>query len=347
MHRDEAGSAPIDPSPGAGTGWRTRLRAWVDRHLFLYLAALVGLALLFSVVFAREDLGAALARLDARWVGPVLLLSLLNYLLRFAKWQFLLGRAGTSVPWGSSARIFFSCFTMVVTPARLGELYKLLFLRRLHSISFARGLPVLLVERLGDGVAVLALGSLALPPPWGPLAAVGVLGGSMVAGGLLGRPGAVPRLGRVLGRLPGLRDRSPRVLEFLEHNRRLLVPASLGPSLILSLGAWWSECVGLWALHRGLGAPLDLLDATWVYALATAVGNLSFLPGGLGSTELSLFGFLRSLDIGQAAATASTLLVRAATLWFAVAIGVAVALLSRRQLRWDEIRREGAGRGHS
>lgn len=53
------------------------------------------------------------------------------------------------------------------------------------------------------------------------------------------------------------------------------------------------------------------------------------IPGGLGLTELTVDGLLTP-RLGLACATAATLVMRFATLWFAVVIGVAVLAFERR-----------------
>jgi uncharacterized protein (TIRG00374 family) len=60
-----------------------------------------------------------------------------------------------------------------------------------------------------------------------------------------------------------------------------------------------------------------------IYAAATLVGAVSALPGGLVSTEGSMVALLQQSGVSRGAASAGTLLVRLATLWFAVAIGLA------------------------
>ena len=51
---------------------------------------------------------------------------------------------------------------------------------------------------------------------------------------------------------------------------------------------------------------------------------------------------LEGLGMAGGAALAATLIVRAATLWFAVAIGLAVTVAARRHLHWSEVRDEAA-----
>jgi uncharacterized membrane protein YbhN (UPF0104 family) len=57
--------------------------------------------------------------------------------------------------------------------------------------------------------------------------------------------------------------------------------------------------------------------------LSTLAGAaLFFMPGGIGGTEAAMVGLLREIaGVGEGVASLATVLTRAATLWFAVAIG--------------------------
>ena len=70
----------------------------------------------------------------------------------------------------------------------------------------------------------------------------------------------------------------------------------------------------------------------FIYATSTLAGALIPVPGGLGITEGSLKEQLVVIGkVNAAAASAATILVRFATLWFAVLVGfVALTLLKRR-----------------
>jgi len=323
------------------TGRNARWRSFVARHLFAYLAGLAALVVVVSAVFARDELALAADRFALPWLPVVLGLTLLNYALRFWKWTWLLEGAGVHVRTAANARLYYACLAMVVTPARLGELYKLVFLRKLHGVAAHRSLPPLVMERITDALAVLALIS---AQPFGPAAAAGAVGvavGAMVVvAALLGQPRPRAWTLRALASVPGLRSRRERVGALLEGHADLLRPRIFGPSLVASTVAWWAECLGLGLICRALGEPIALVDATWVYATATLLGNLTFLPGGLVGTEASLLALLRNLGVTEAGAVGATALVRGATLWFAVLLGLAVTIVFRRRLRWDEVTAE-------
>ena len=87
---------------------------------------------------------------------------------------------------------------------------------------------------------------------------------------------------------------------------------------------------------KGLGVPSGwetLSIAVFVLAFSTVIGAVSALPGGLGAAEASIAGMLTLLvGITKDTAAAATLLIRFATLWFAVALGLAVWAAFRRTL---------------
>lgn len=77
-----------------------------------------------------------------------------------------------------------------------------------------------------------------------------------------------------------------------------------------------------------MGVPIGFTTGIGIYGIAVLAGALSFLPGGLGSTEAVMGVLLVAFGADGAAAVAITLLCRIATLWFAVALGgLAVAVL--------------------
>lgn len=144
-----------------------------------------GLVLGFLVVLALTVLG------DARQVGQhlvgfewrlaplILACTLFNYSLRFVKWHYYLGQIGIrDLAWWESARLFVAGFPLAVTPGKVGEALKGVWLNQKTGVPVARAIPVVVAERVSDGLAVLllsTLGVIAYPRYW-PAFAI-VLGG--------------------------------------------------------------------------------------------------------------------------------------------------------------------------
>jgi len=90
---------------------------------------------------------------------------------------------------------------------------------------------------------------------------------------------------------------------------------------VFSMLAWFAECLAFYLLLSALDAGVSIESATFIYAFATLVGALSFLPGGLGGFEAVAVILLgaRGVDIGTA--VFATTVIRLTTLWFSVALG--------------------------
>jgi glycosyltransferase 2 family protein len=116
------------------------------------------------------------------------------------------------------------------------------------------------------------------------------------------------------------------VIDLLQAVRSLLKSGPLLAGLILGLIAWGAEGFVLHIILAALGADIGWPVAVGIYAIAILAGAISFIPGGLGSTEAVMGGSLVLLGVEPGAAVAATLICRLVTLWPAVAIGLGFLL---------------------
>lgn len=302
--------------------------------LLLGLAVVIVLGLVSDAREVGRDLG------SFRWelLPAILGLTLLNYLLRWLKWEFYLRRLalGDGVNRLDSGLIFCSGMVMSVTPGKLGEVFKSYLLRRVNGTAVSRSAPIVLAERLTDGLAMLLLMALGLTlyPPARLLFVVLVLA-TLV--GILVLQYRQLALALIDGteRLPLGAKIAPRLRTVYASTRQLLEWRVLLISTLISLLSWGFECVAFYFVLVGLGVagtPLLLLQATFIFAASTLFGLVSLLPGGLGVSEVSSVALLVALvGLGAATATTATLLIRFCTLWFGVLVGaLALAWFGRR-----------------
>lgn len=306
----------------------------------IILGVLLGVIVVSAIIVVSDAsaLADAFRAFDWRLTPLVFGLIILNYCLRFIKWQYYLHLVGVRrLSWRDSALIFVSGFTMVMTPGKLGELLKAYLVRTRAGAPLSSTIPVVLIERFTDGIATLLLigvGIIVFPFGW-PLFVVGLVGASLVLG-VLQRESLVRR---ILRRLESTRFRQR--VQPLEHlyvsTRFLLKPRPLLIAIGLGAVSWFGECVAFFVILTGLGIDPSwhlLLAATFVFGAAAWLGALSLLPGGLGVAEASAAALLLlTIDdpvLTGSVAGAATLLMRFATLWFGVLLGVvALAIVSR------------------
>jgi len=258
-----------------------------------------------------------------------------NYLVRFVRWEYYLRVLGIRVGRADSALVFFAGFALTVTPGKLGEAVKAFLLRASHQVPVARTAPIVIAERVTDLLALLLLtlvGVFTFDVDRRFLAVGAVLVG---AGILVVSVDRVADLAIALAaRVPGLRRYAPRLGELHRNTAALLHPGPLLVATLFSLAAWFLECIAVWVIVRGFeGATISLRAATFVYATTTVAGALSFVPGGLGVTEAGMLTLLPRLavDVSRGTAAAATFVIRACTLWFAVALGLPALLAYARR----------------
>ncbi len=312
--------ADLDPaaSPESGAGLER-----LGRRLLvpLVLGLLVGAGLVWSA--SPRALLVSLRKLDPALLPWVFGLSLVNYGLRFLRWEIYLGRLGVELARVKSLGVFLVGFLLSVTPGKAGELGKGWLVRELGGGPALRVVPAVLAERVTDLLGVLVLiGVGALPfrgGAWITALLLGAVAGAVVA--LTWRPLADFAF-RILARLPWIGPRTPSLIELYNRLRGLLSPGLLLGALALSVVAWGAEGVGFWLVVRAYAPDAGLLAALFNYTGSTVVGSLSMLPGGLGAAEGSMAALLHAQGLDTADANLVTLVVRGATLWFAVGLGL-------------------------
>lgn len=294
----------------------------------IVIAALV---IVFAVAFFTqtstasfvEETRMAINRIGLPTLMAVLALSLVNYLARFARWAIYIGEPPQRLSLLRHLGIYLAGFALTATPTKAGEAVRSAYLRPL-GVSYQRSIAALLGERLFDIAVISALAALILWQDSSPVRWIGLVGlGLVTLIVLLQHPAVLAVIERLTRRLPAerLRRFGAQMLSLQHEVRGLMRPSLLVPSLGLGLVAWAAEGIGLYLILQRLGIDAGLLPAIGIYATAMLAGALSFLPGGLGSTELVMVTLLATTGAAGPATVAATACIRLATLWFAMALG--------------------------
>lgn len=282
-----------------------------------------------------QQVGSQLKTFNWKLIPLILAGTLFNYLLRFIKWHYYLGLIGISnIDKRMSARIFVAGFPLAVTPGKIGEALKGVWLNQVSGVATAHGMSVVLAERISDGLAVLALstlGVIAYPQYW-PAFAI-VLASLVIFILLTQFQSLAMSIMKQLGRLPWFRGASAQLQSFYEGTNLLFRPAATVTAVSLGIFAWLGEGIAMYLVLLGFGVDPGAETfalAVFILSFSTVIGAVSALPGGIGAAEISIAGMLVLL-LGLAAdtAAAATMIIRFATLWFGVGLGLISWIFSR------------------
>ncbi|WP_445001099.1 lysylphosphatidylglycerol synthase transmembrane domain-containing protein [Halomonas mongoliensis] len=306
------------------------LEGWRLRALILSIVVATGGYLAFSLWGGWEEVAAAFMQIGVLGTLIALSLSLVNYGLRFGRWQLYLAQLGHRVACSPSLRIYLSGFALTTTPGKAGEAFRGVLLKQ-RGVPFPATFAAFISERLSDLVAIvlLTLVGLAQYPQARGIVLAGVLGIVVVLACLSSKT-LLERLHHWASARQGkLMAMVAHSSEMLGDARRCHRPGLLGVATVISVIAWGAEALAFYWMLGWLGADISLSFAIFVYALSMLAGALSFLPGGLGSAEAVMISLLVLKGMTMPAAIAATVFIRLATLWFAVAIGLVALIRSR------------------
>lgn len=299
--------------------------------------ALLTAYLVVTGALGRGTLGgvADVPRFGAALSGLIFLVAA-GVLLRFVRWHLYSRRLGWPLPVGHSFILFIAGFAFSATPGKAGEFVKCALVRDAFGIPMAESAGVLLLERLGDLIAVmlLSLGVLFVIPEGRWFVALGATASACALALILGAGAWARAADRgagsgILGTI------AAKVGTLLDACRVLLTLGLSLRALALALTAWGCEAVGFETLAVAFipdHSP-SLAQAFSIFSLATLAGAFSFLPGGLGSFEAVM-----ALGLAQTGASAAEIVsvvavFRLCSLWLATIVGLAFLLI------WTVVRR--------
>jgi len=307
-------------------GWRFRAM------MLIVLFSAIGY-LAFSLWGGWHEVVEALAKVGIVGTLIALALSLVNYLVRFVRWQKFLDKLGHQVYWPESLRIYIAGFGLTILPGKAGEAIRSVFLKK-HHVSYPESLAAFFSDQFSNLISMMLLVSVGL---WAYPQAQPVI---IVLGGLILAVLLFLQQDKMLKALEGFAQRKlptklaglmTSSIEIVLHSRRCFSLPMLLYGIAMGLVAWGAEGVAFYYIMHVLGSDMSLQTALFIYAFSMLVGAISFLPGGLGGTEATMVALLMLNHIDQPHAVAATVLIRLATLWFAVALGVIAMSLRERK----------------
>ena len=252
--------------------------------------------------------------------------------MRFLKFEYYTKVLDIKIDRKMNFVIFLSSFIMSVTPGKVGEVFKSYLLKEQNGTPISKSAPIILAERITDFISLIML-SLVGAIMFGYESNLLIIIGSLfiVLIMLISSKKISYFIIGLFNKFAFFKKLSHKVYVGYDSIYRMVRIKELIVCIFLSILAWFFECLGMYIVINSFGTVnpvhIDIYVSIFIYGFATIAGSVTMLPGGLGATDASITFLLVSLkSVAQSVAVAATLLVRIATLWFAVIIGIAAIL---------------------
>ena len=343
--RGDARGGPAGEAEGAASvKGRAKLVGFLVTGVFLVLAV------------RNVDLGAVaqqLAMADYRLLLPAAACTLSSYLLRTTRWRVLLEPV-LPVSWRAAFGALMLGFAANnVLPARVGEVVRAYTLGRTTGVPVSLGFATIVVERLFDGLTLLALMAVALrfapiPADGEQLRLVEVASVAIFTAAaltltalLILRRRALVLLGVLTGPLPAtFAARIGGIAEsFIDGLDCLRQPIVLVRAAGLSVLIWTCEAASYAFVARAfdLGlSPTEYLSAVLFLVVFVNLGiMIPSAPGYIGTFQF--FARLALAPFGVPAAQGLSLAVLAHATQYVLVTGIGVVILWREHLSFSRI----------
>jgi len=292
------------------------------------------------VLFSEPDkILAAFSKLSIQNWLLILCCSLTNYLLRFFRWHYYLSYLKHYVPSYQNLLYYMAGFALTLTPAKIGETIRSTYLAQ-HSVPYTQSFAMFFTERFLDLVIIALLSIFILQSQFAsPHENVN----NFIIISIIVIVSFIPLLRQsfvtqFLDYIQ-LRIHWPKFQALLQHFKHLISTArdffTLKPiviGFIFGTIAWIIQGLAFYFILTTLNVDINLQQSVGIYAISLLAGAISFVPGGIGTTEAVMTLLLSFLGVDSSTAIAAALISRLSTLWFAVSLGfIAATILSFRE----------------
>ena len=232
-----------------------------------------------------------------------LALTSLNLAARWLRWHFLVRRYTLSIVTRDSLAVYLATLPAIVTPFFIGELVRVLILRKQSGAKAAPLAWVWLIERILDSAVLLWFLVLALDTTLGLLL------------------------------LPVLAGTSFMLFRLLLEDRRARHVLTVGAlALAATIFAWVLPALALLGILGLCSQVVPFAAGVRAFAAGTLVGGISGLPLGVSITGSTMIKQLVAAGVAPDVGVLAILVHRIGTAWYAVFLGVAAFVFWRRRL---------------
>jgi len=312
--------------------------------LFLYLA-LKGLQL--------EDVWQSLKSARYGWLIPGVVVYFVGVWVRAWRWHYLL-RPLKSI----STRTMFPIVTIGymgnnIYPARAGEVLRAVVLKRREDVPVSASLATIIVERVFDGVVMLAFVFLNLPElarltsdsgfvgdiqtlaVWGAALFLAVLVGFLLAAMFPSQAEKIVTW--LINHFIPIRFREKTLevlLRFLGGLESLRSPREALMVFLTSVVIWLLETGKYWFVMHAFDFQVSFFALMLMNGIVNLATTIPSAPGYIGTFDAPGIAVLKAFGVEQAMATGYTLVLHVA-LWFPIT-ALGAYYMTREGIRWGE-----------
>ena len=253
------------------------------------------------------------------------ILSFMGLLIAGIRQKILLDKINVKISIKENILLYLSGVGFLVTPGGSGEMIKAYFLKQKYGYKTSKTLPLVIVEKFSDlvamsviiGLCIFIIPNIEIFIFW--LFFITLVSSAYV---ILKNKFLFSKLIKIAQRLPIIKKQILTIEESYTEFITMLSKETLFKTSVVSVASWICFSLAIFMVFLSFNLTFDYFYATMVVFSSLIFGAISFLPAGIGITEISLLRFLINAELQESISTALILMIRIVTIWFGTIIGL-------------------------
>ncbi|WP_011306408.1 lysylphosphatidylglycerol synthase transmembrane domain-containing protein [Methanosarcina barkeri] len=269
---------------------------------------------------------------EFRWQYFLLLIGLttVGYFIRYIKWDLFLRATGLHLDYKENLFIFFSGLSMIVTPGKLGEIWKSWLIKDISGEELSKTLPIVIMDRVTDIVSLVLLSFLGIFYYRKGISFLIVLSICCIGFYIAIRSQSIS--GKMKKVLEKKFSKYTTDMQLMHETMNKITEPKIFVSLsLLNVLAWFFECMGLYYVVIGFGHYIKISLSTFIFSFSSLAGGISMVPGGIGVAEAGISGLLILNGISPALSVGIALILRLGSFWYGALLGFTVHVIFKKK----------------
>jgi glycosyltransferase 2 family protein len=290
------------------------------------------LILIFYIGFVAfsdfNKISNAIFHFNFNFVPLIVLFSFSGFVVMGIRQHFLLKQIGITLSIKDNIKLYFSGLSMIISPGGSGQLIKSYYLKKKYNYEVKDTFPLVFVERLIDLICITTLIALSLLfiQNIEIIFIVAIIFLSIIIGILILRSKKFFTFSvRLLSKIPFPK----KFVENSDHTynslNKMTSTKSLSLGFTLGMLSFSFDAIATYFVFMAFNVDLHFFTIVASIYPSILYGALSFIPGGVGVTELTAVRLLTNEGISTSFSSAIILTTRFFTIWFATLLGFVTA----------------------
>ncbi len=279
---------------------------------------------IFAIYYDSNQFRESIDKINPYFIIPILFCFTTSILIKSLRQMLFLRHLGIKIPLKQNTIIYLAGLSMLITPAGLGEMIKSHFLLNKYNQPVSKTLPLVLVERYHDALAILSVliifsiitGTTFLTIP---ILIIGII--LIVSLIVIRSKKLFPMFQKVIRKVKIFQTLENHSIEFNKSLVSFTSKKIFFSGWVVGMVAWSVDGLGIFLCFQAFELDFDFFISALLGLASILFGALTLIPGGVGVTEVSFVQLLSLYGIESSIGSALALFFRLLSIWYVTCIG--------------------------